>query len=57
MAQKPNGLFAYDLATDELQHFESNINGFSHITSNFLQYIMEDRASRCKMHTKALSAI
>lgn len=39
-----NGLFAYDLATDELQHFESNINGFSHITSNFLQYIMEDRA-------------
>lgn len=30
-----NGLFAYDLATDELQHFESNINGFSHITSNF----------------------
>lgn len=39
-----NGLFAYDLATDELQHFESNINGFSHITSNFLQYIMEDRS-------------
>ena len=37
-----NRLFAYDLATDELQHFESNINGFSHITSNFLQYIMED---------------
>ena len=37
-------MFAYDLATDELQHFESNINGFSHITSNFLQYIMEDRA-------------
>ena len=39
-----NGLFAYDLTTDELQHFPSNINGFSHITSNFLQYIMEDRA-------------
>ena len=39
-----NGLFAYDLTTDELQHFTSNINGFSHITSNFLQYIMEDRA-------------
>ncbi len=39
-----NGLFAYDLATGELQHFSSNINGFSHITSNFLQYIMEDRS-------------
>ena len=44
-----NGLFAYDLATDELQHFESNINGFSHITSNFLQYIkmcIRDREKR-----------
>ena len=39
-----NGLFAYDIATDQLQHFTSNINGFSHITSNFLQYAMEDRS-------------
>lgn len=39
-----NGLFAYDSATDELQHFTSNINGFSHISSNFLQYIIEDRS-------------
>lgn len=38
-----NGLFAYDLASDELQHFTSAINGFSHITSNFLLYVMEDR--------------
>lgn len=37
-----NGLFAYDLNTDKLQHFTSDIKGFSHITSNFLQYIMED---------------
>lgn len=38
-----NGLFAYDIATEQLQQFNSNINGFSHITSNFLQYVMEDR--------------
>ncbi len=39
-----NGLFAYDPAVDELEHFTSNINGFSHISSNFLQYIIEDRS-------------
>ncbi|MCD8261324.1 MAG: response regulator [Bacteroides sp.] len=39
-----NGLFAYDIAADELQHFSSNINGFSHITSDFLQTVMEDRS-------------
>jgi len=39
-----NGLFAYDPTTDELQHFTSNINSFNHIGSNFLQYLMEDRA-------------
>lgn len=39
-----NGLFAYDLKSDELQHFESNIDRFNHIPSNFLQYIMEDRS-------------
>lgn len=39
-----NGLFAYDPTSDELQHFTSNINSFNHIGSNFLQYLMEDRA-------------
>lgn len=39
-----NGLFAYNIATDQLQQFDSDINDFSHITSNFLQYVMEDRA-------------
>lgn len=39
-----NGLFAYNLRTEELQHFTSNINGFSHINSNFLLDIMEDRS-------------
>ena len=39
-----NGLFAYNLRTDEMQHFTSNINGFSHINSNFLLAIMEDRS-------------
>lgn len=39
-----NGLFAYDLATEELQHFTADINGFSHISSNFLQNVVEDRS-------------
>lgn len=39
-----NGLFAYDLKTDELQHFQSDINRSGFITSNFLQHLMEDRS-------------
>lgn len=39
-----NGLFAYDLKTEELQHFKANVDGFSHISSNYLQFVMEDRA-------------
>ena len=39
-----NGLFAYNWATDELQHFMADVNGFSHIGSNYLQYVMEDKA-------------
>lgn len=39
-----NGLFAYNLATEELQHFKSDIGRFRHIASDFLQYIMEDSA-------------
>ncbi len=39
-----NGLFAYNIAKDELDHFTSNINGFSHISSDFLQYVMEDKS-------------
>ena len=37
-----NGLFAYNTITEELQHFDFQIDGFSHISSNYLQYIMED---------------
>lgn len=37
-----NGLFAYDTTTEQLQHFDFQIDGFSHISSNYLQYIMED---------------
>lgn len=37
-----NGLFAYDTLTEELQHFDFQIDGFSHISSNYLQYLMED---------------
>lgn len=38
-----NGLFAYNLQTDELQHFTANMSGFSHIPSDYLLYVMEDR--------------
>ncbi len=39
-----NGLFAYNLATEELQHFKSDISRFQHIASDFLQCIIEDSA-------------
>lgn len=39
-----NGLFAYNPTTDSLQHFMADIHGFSHLSSNYLQNIMEDRA-------------
>lgn len=42
MSTYGNGLFAYDLHTGELQHFTANMDGSSHIRSNFLQYLMED---------------
>lgn len=38
-----NGLFAYNLLTDELQHFTASMSGFSHIPSDYLLYVMEDR--------------
>lgn len=31
-----------DTLTEELQHFDFQIDGFSHISSNYLQYLMED---------------
>lgn len=39
-----NGLFAYDTAKDKLEHFVADINDKSYINSNFLLYVMEDRA-------------
>ena len=39
-----NGLFAYDTAEDKLEHFLANINDKSHIASDFLLYVMEDRS-------------
>ncbi len=39
-----NGLFAYNLHTDKLQHFTTNMNGFSHIPSDYLLYVMEDHS-------------
>ena len=39
-----NGLYAYELATGDLQHFTFDIGQSSHINSNYLQYVMEDRS-------------
>lgn len=39
-----NGLFAYNLRTDELQHFKANLNGVGHISSDYLLCVMEDNA-------------
>ena len=38
-----NGLFAYNVVEDKLEHFVSNAKDISPITSDFLLYIMEDR--------------
>lgn len=39
-----NGLFTYDLRTNELSHFKANDSRSSLIFSNALQYIIEDRS-------------
>lgn len=39
-----NGLFAYNLHTDELQHFTARMNESSHLPSDYLLYVMEDRS-------------
>lgn len=39
-----NGLFAYDTTEDKLEHFLADVNDQSHIGSDFLLYVMEDRA-------------
>lgn len=39
-----NGLFAYDPLTQELQHFTFQIGASGHISSNYLQYLTEDRS-------------
>lgn len=39
-----NGLFTYDLRIGELQHFKADDSRSSLISSNALQYIMEDRS-------------
>lgn len=39
-----NGLYAYDIAKDELTHFTAGMDGFSHISSDYLLGVMEDRS-------------
>lgn len=39
-----NGLFAYNTLTDELQHFTTHMDESSHIPSDYLLYVMEDRS-------------
>lgn len=38
-----NGLFVYDPVQETLQHFTAEMNGISHVTSNYLLYLIEDR--------------
>lgn len=38
-----NGLFAYNPVEDKLEHFVANVNDKSHISSDFLLYVMEDK--------------
>lgn len=38
-----NGLFVYDPTHDVLQHFTADMSGFSHVASNYLLYLIEDR--------------
>ncbi|MDL2241499.1 response regulator [Bacteroidales bacterium OttesenSCG-928-L03] len=39
-----NGLYAYDIAKDELTHFTAERSGISHIGSDYLMGVMEDRS-------------
>ena len=39
-----NGLFAYNTAEDKLEHFAAGITENSYINSDFLLFVMEDRA-------------
>ena len=39
-----NGLFAYDIAKDEMTHFTAGMDGFSHLGSDYLLGVMEDRS-------------
>lgn len=39
-----NGLFAYDTTTNKLEHFSSDESGSGPIGSDFLLYVMEDKA-------------
>lgn len=39
-----NGLFAYDIKNDMLQHFAANMSGIGHVTSDYLLYVTEDRS-------------
>ncbi|MDL2309628.1 response regulator [Parabacteroides sp. OttesenSCG-928-B22] len=39
-----NGLYAYDIEKDELSHFKAGMDGLSHINSDYLLGVMEDRS-------------
>lgn len=44
MSTYGNGLFAYNLHTDELQHFTASMSEAGHLPSDYLMYVMEDRS-------------
>jgi len=39
-----NGLYIYNPLTEETTHFTYQVDGFNHISSNSLAYVMEDRS-------------
>lgn len=39
-----NGLFVYDTRTQQMEHYLSTIEGYSHLSSDFLLFVAQDRS-------------
>ena len=50
-----NGLFAYDPIEDKLEHFAAGITENSYINSDFLLFVMEDRAGGIWVSSESVS--
>lgn len=47
-----NGLFAYEPQKEEMTHFKAGLNNWSHITTDFLLSVMEDRSGEIWVGTE-----